>query len=113
MGVHRRRRIARGSAAIGVVAAFALGACSSGSSSHPAVSSTTPVTSGAAGVDSAAPNWTVYGHDLDNTRLNPHETTISRDTVSKLRVAWSKKGLVGVTGTPVVAAGVVYYGDWT
>ena len=114
MWMRRRRRIARGSAAIGVALALALGACSSGaSSSHPDVNSTTPVSSEAAAAVSAAPDWTIYGHDLDNTRLNPHETTISHDTVSKLKVAWSTKGLVGVTGTPVVAAGVVYYGDWT
>ena len=114
MGMRRRRRVAGGSAAIGVAAALMLAACSSGaSSSHKDVSSTTAVASDAAAPGSAAPDWTIYGHDLENTRLNPHESTINRNTVSKLRVAWSTKGLVGVTATPVVAAGVVYYGDWT
>lgn len=113
MWMHRRRRVARGSVAIGVAAALALGACSSRSSSHPSVSSTPPATNEAADPGSAAPDWTIYGHDLENTRLNPHETLINRATVSNLRVAWSTKGLVGVTATPVVAAGVVYYGDWT
>jgi polyvinyl alcohol dehydrogenase (cytochrome) len=55
--------------------------------------------------------WTSYGHDLANSRANPLETTINRDTVSRLRVAWSTKGEGGVTGTPTIANGVIYYDD--
>ncbi|HEY7438879.1 MAG TPA: PQQ-binding-like beta-propeller repeat protein [Acidimicrobiia bacterium] len=57
-------------------------------------------------------DWTVYGHDLANTRLAPSEKSISAKTVASLRVAWSSHEPIGVTGTPVVAHGVVYYGDW-
>jgi polyvinyl alcohol dehydrogenase (cytochrome) len=34
-------------------------------------------------------------------------------SVGGLTSRWEKDGLVGVTGTPIVARGVVYFGDWT
>jgi polyvinyl alcohol dehydrogenase (cytochrome) len=58
-------------------------------------------------------NWPLYGHDLANTRTNRHETEIDQASVPSLTAGWSKGGLVGVTGTPVVANGVAYFGDWT
>lgn len=57
-------------------------------------------------------NWTSFGHDLFNTRHNPVETAITRDTVGRLEVAWSRPD-VEVTSTPAVVDGVVYYGDWS
>jgi polyvinyl alcohol dehydrogenase (cytochrome) len=33
--------------------------------------------------------------------------------VSKLTKQWEKDGLIGVTGTPTVQDGVIYFGDWT
>ena len=61
----------------------------------------------------AAKGWTVYGHDLSNTRFNKQERRINRRTVSRLAPDWQIEDLVGVTGTPVVAKGVAYFGDWT
>src|SRR5437763_17190945 len=92
------------------------GACSSGSSSHgsrstPALSTTTARGSAAASV--SGDEWTVYGHDLANTRLNASEHTVSATTVGRLQKSWSHAGLVGVTGTPVVAGGTAYFDDWT
>jgi polyvinyl alcohol dehydrogenase (cytochrome) len=58
-------------------------------------------------------DWTVYGHDLDNTRLNPRETKVNRRSVARLKPAWSKDGLIGVSGTPTVDGGRAYFGDWT
>ncbi|HEX5095994.1 MAG TPA: PQQ-binding-like beta-propeller repeat protein, partial [Acidimicrobiia bacterium] len=58
-------------------------------------------------------DWTVYGHDLANTRLSAGETRITTATVGGLEEEWSVDDLVGVTGTPVVADGVAYFGDWT
>src|SRR5690349_9087919 len=96
-----------------VVTIVALGtaatACSSGGGSSPGAARAT--TTAAAKAPGAA--WSVYGHDLANSRLNPLEHAINPRTVAKLRVRWSTKGQVGVTGTPIVAGGVVYYDDWT
>src|SRR5690348_4930212 len=94
-------------AAIAALIATA-GACSSSKASPP--SSNPPVTTATAAPSAAA--WTSYGHDLANSRLNPLETAINPTTTAKLRVAWSTKGEVGVTGTPIVASGVLYYDDW-
>ncbi len=58
-------------------------------------------------------DWSVYGHDLSNTRLNPREKRINRRTVAHLTPAWSKDGLIGVSGTPTVSGRVAYFGDWT
>jgi polyvinyl alcohol dehydrogenase (cytochrome) len=60
-----------------------------------------------------ARDWTVYGHDLLNTRLNKREKQVNRRTAAQLTERWSKNGLVGVTGTPIVSRGVAYFGDWT
>jgi polyvinyl alcohol dehydrogenase (cytochrome) len=85
--------------------------CSSDKKSTPLPTTTT--VAGAVATESSAEDWTAYGHDLANSRVNPHETQITRATVKNLDVAWSKKGLTGVTGTPTVADGVVYFPDWT
>ena len=58
-------------------------------------------------------DWAVYGHDLSNTRLNPTETKVNRKTVARLAPKWSKDGITGVSGTPTVAGGRAYFGDWT
>src|SRR5438477_12724385 len=95
--------------AVIVTLVVGLSACSSNGSSSPrAMRSNTTVRAAA-----RVAEWTLYGHDLANSRLNPLETAINPNTVAKLRVAWSTKGELGVTGTPIVAGGVVYYDDWT
>ena len=58
-------------------------------------------------------DWTLYGHDFRNTRLNADETKVNRKSVARLTAKWSKDGLIGVSGTPVVAGGQAYFGDWT
>src|SRR4051812_43248284 len=103
-------RVMRSRALAGVVAVVAaFSACSSSGNSTPRAAEASTTVPAAA----RAAEWTSYGHDLANSRLNPLETTINAITVSKLRVAWSTKGELGVTGTPIVASGVVYYDDWT
>jgi polyvinyl alcohol dehydrogenase (cytochrome) len=57
-------------------------------------------------------DWAIYGHDFSNTRLNPREKRINRRSVARLTASWMKDGLVGVSGTPTVFAGVAYFGDW-
>jgi polyvinyl alcohol dehydrogenase (cytochrome) len=95
---------------LGIVAVVALaGACSSGGSDAGGApkqastgSDTTP----------AGRDWPIYGHDFANTRVNAAETGITAKSVGRLTKRWDKTGLTGVTGTPTVAKGVAYFGDW-
>ena len=57
-------------------------------------------------------SWPMYGHDLSGTRWNRTETEIDASSVSSLATSWTQSGLIGVTGTPVVAGGTAYFGDW-
>lgn len=60
----------------------------------------------------AGGDWRSYGHDLANTRSQPHESTIGPDTVGDLQVAWVFNAAENSGGTfnstPVVADGCVY-----
>lgn len=56
--------------------------------------------------------WPVYGYDLSGTRWNAAESEIDHSSVASLTPSWSETDLIGVTGTPVVARGVAYFGDW-
>jgi len=72
---------------------------------------------GAAGeaeaADAAAPTeWLTVGGDLANTRA-VSGTDIDVGAVATLAPAWQLGGVRGVTGTPAVADGTVYVGDWT
>lgn len=60
----------------------------------------------------AVSDWTSFGFDNANSRHNRAETTLGPTNVACLEVAWIIEGLGGVTGTPVVIDGVVYFGDW-
>ena len=57
--------------------------------------------------------WPMYGHDLSGSRWNSTETEIDPSSVTSLEPSWSQTGLIGVSGTPVVAGATVYFGDWT
>jgi polyvinyl alcohol dehydrogenase (cytochrome) len=83
--------------------------CSSSGTVHKSAGTTT---SGSA-TNTASNAWPLYGHDLANGRAALAETEIDTDSVSSLTPTWSKSGMVGVTGTPVVANGTAYFGDWT
>jgi polyvinyl alcohol dehydrogenase (cytochrome) len=68
------------------------------------------------GGETAAPppaEWVRLGGDLANTRAAADEAAIGPDNVSDLRPAWELTGVNGVSGTPIVADGVVHVGDWT
>jgi polyvinyl alcohol dehydrogenase (cytochrome) len=73
---------------------------------------TASIGAGAAAPEPADKGWAVYGHDLSNTRLSAKEPKISRKTVAGLTPAWSKDGIIGVSGTPAVVGGRAYFGDW-
>lgn len=59
-----------------------------------------------------APGWPMYRHDYANTGFVPSEKKITAGNVGKLAKSWSKDGVTGVTGTPAVADGIAYFGDW-
>lgn len=58
------------------------------------------------------PGWPEYRHDLANTG-SANDTKINAGNVAKLTKVWATSGVTGVSGTPAVVDGVVYYGDWT
>ncbi len=102
--------VKRRGAVLAVVVLLALAAACSADGGGTAVGGTTPVTGSSA--DSAGVDWPVYGHDPSNSRTNVAESAVTPASVAKLTKRWSKDGLVGVTGTPTVADGVAYFGDW-
>ncbi len=57
--------------------------------------------------------WVRFGHDLGNARAVTDETALDPATVADLAPVWEVDGILGVSGTPAVADGVVYVGDWT
>jgi len=58
-------------------------------------------------------DWPQSGRDLDYTSHNPSETAIAPASVASLRPAWRHDDNGGVSGTPVIVDGLVFYGDWT
>ncbi len=87
-------------------------------STAPPTSAASPATTPAASCSASNParatetDWPSYGFDDANSRYNPLENRIEPGNVACLQVLWSIDGLSGVTGTPVVVDGVVYFGDW-
>ena len=60
---------------------------------------------------SGTSRWTVYGHDLANSRANLEERILSAQNVSRLRRRWEFRG-PATTSTPAVFDGVVYLPGW-
>jgi polyvinyl alcohol dehydrogenase (cytochrome) len=60
----------------------------------------------------AVSDWGNFGFDDANSRHNRAETRVGPGNVSCLEILWRIDDLGGVTGTPVVVDGVVYFGDW-
>lgn len=59
----------------------------------------------------AAGDWPSFGGDLSHSRSNPLEMRIATTTVNQLRPAWNKLA-PGVSATPAIVDGVVYWTDW-
>jgi polyvinyl alcohol dehydrogenase (cytochrome) len=67
------------------------------------------------GVDWELHNWPSLGRDLDNTRHAVNEQDIGPDNVASLVEKWrwpAEGDGPGMTGTPAVVDGVVYFGTW-
>jgi polyvinyl alcohol dehydrogenase (cytochrome) len=71
------------------------------------VLATTAGASGAPGSD-----WTTYGYDPGNSRTQPFEHDITPADAAQLAVKWVATTTGDVSGTPVVAGGAVYFGDF-
>jgi polyvinyl alcohol dehydrogenase (cytochrome) len=56
-------------------------------------------------------DWPMYNHDVQGTRLNPEETTLTRESVRRLKVEWVFPTKGDVYATPAVVNNVVYAGD--
>lgn len=95
-----RRVLLSGVLAMAVMVA---GGCNDGAE-HAATTSTT-----------AAPPpapWRTFGFDVANSRHNPTEVDVTRDTVGSLVAAWDLSLPSGVSGSPAVVDGIAYVGDW-
>ena len=57
------------------------------------------------------PEWSMFGHDLSNSRSNPDEHTLSVDNVAGLQRRWQWSG-AATTSTPAVADGTAYLPAW-
>jgi polyvinyl alcohol dehydrogenase (cytochrome) len=82
---------------------LALSACSSDDNDTP---------SGAEELTSAD-EWRSLGYDAHNTRFNRGEKALNPDNVAGLKPKWLLLDVgIGVTSTPAVVDGVVYFGEW-
>jgi polyvinyl alcohol dehydrogenase (cytochrome) len=97
-------------AGLALLAAACTGAKPSARTTPGSVSVTTSHGSAASTPSAAPAGWPVYGHDLSNTRTESHDPYVTTSTVSHLDASWDIGNLVGVTGTPVVVGGTVYFG---
>ena len=61
---------------------------------------------------SVAAEWPMYGHDIQQTRANTGETTITTTNVASLKQKWVFNTSAPVSATPAVVNGVVYVGSW-
>jgi outer membrane protein assembly factor BamB len=56
-------------------------------------------------------DWTTFNFDYNNSRYNP-TSTITSSNVGSLSQVWHFATASTVTSQPVVANGIVYFGDW-
>src|SRR5262249_23280217 len=60
----------------------------------------------------SAGDWVGSGFDPQGSRNNTHENTLGPANVAQMGVAWTFPTPAPVTGTPAVAGGVLYAGDF-
>jgi polyvinyl alcohol dehydrogenase (cytochrome) len=103
-GRRRASRVVALVAVAGLVAAACAGGGSGGDGGEAA---------GPAEAERPPAEWLRVGLDLANTRAVTGETALDVDSVAGLAPAWDVRGIDGMSGTPAVSGGVVYFGDWT
>lgn len=104
-----RLRVTTWLMAFAIVTALVAGACASSNLSDASDGAATPAATSPPGQVGA---WPAFGYDTDNSRTNAAERIITPLNVSGLVERWRIDDLKGVTSTPVVVDGVVYFGDW-
>ena len=62
--------------------------------------------------DRGESDWPMIGNDSANSRNQPFEQTIGRRNVDRLLPKWTATTTGDVSGTPAVANGAVYFGDF-
>ena len=58
------------------------------------------------------PAWPMGGHDLQNTRSNPVQKTVSAANAGRLATKWTMTTHGDVSATPAVVGGAVYFPDF-
>jgi polyvinyl alcohol dehydrogenase (cytochrome) len=98
-----------GAVAFASAAAVGLGGCKG---SNPGAVADAAVT--ATPLDCAADggDWTMYGHDLCNTRSSP-STAMTTQNVGQLAVKWQLTTAGDISATPAVVNGQIYVPDWS
>ncbi|HEX6238500.1 MAG TPA: PQQ-binding-like beta-propeller repeat protein [Acidimicrobiales bacterium] len=103
----RAARLMRWRAGLVAVGMLAVAACADDSNED----TSAPAADDAGDADVAG--WLHLGFDLANTRAATDESIVGPDNVGSLEPAWELADVNGVTGTPIVADGVLYVGDWS
>jgi outer membrane protein assembly factor BamB len=64
------------------------------------------------GANPGTTDWSTFGFDLQQTRVNPYETTITPKNVNKLALKWQGMPSVAskTVGSPTIANGIAYIG---
>ena len=88
-------------------AAVVVGACSSDDGGTDAAG-----TSDTAASVTTGGRWSWFGYDLANSRYNPDEAVLTAGTAPDLAERWHLELGTGMSSTPAVVDGVVYFGDW-
>jgi hypothetical protein len=60
----------------------------------------------------AAGDWTTYMGNVGHSGYNAAETVINPSSASSLQLQWTQTSGGLVTGQPIVANGIVYWGSW-
>src|SRR5439155_21768153 len=92
---------------LAIAASAAALACSSTDKKSP--NSSNGGGSGSDASANASADWTMYGYDSASTYWNKAETKLTLDNASKLEKVWEFDGGGGVTATPVIADGKVFF----
>jgi polyvinyl alcohol dehydrogenase (cytochrome) len=108
--MRRRVRITTVLPGLAVAVALLAGSCASSNLADAPAESAEPAATSPPG---QVGEWPAFGYDTSNSRTNAAESIITPDNVQGLVERWSLDGIEGVTSTPVVIDGVVYFGDWT
>jgi polyvinyl alcohol dehydrogenase (cytochrome) len=70
------------------------------------------IASGTFAMNGDGPRWRMIGNDSRNSRNQPFEHKIGVENARRLELKWKAPTAGDVSGTPAVADGAVYFGDF-